>query len=131
MHRFLTTGLAVVSSMIGVTIISSHVNASPGCYGVDPEGNNLDLSSLCSPSSEVNTLPSAPINSNINPEASQVTNTQETQEFSPTEEVEKDIQACFQSATCTQMVGGDNETEKTPHQVRIDQVLNGGRLNQN
>ncbi len=131
MVRFLSNGMVLISSMVGITIISSHVNASPSCYGLDKEGNTIDLSSLCSPSSEVNSLPSVPTNSNIKPENNPVSDNKESSAVSPREEAEKDLQACFSSYTCSQMVGGNNEPQKTPHQVRIEQFLNGGRLKQN
>ena len=129
MRRFLTTGLIIISSLLGATMIISNVNASPTCYGVDQGGNTLDLSGLCSPASAPNIVPSTPINSAPNTEENRDLNNDKAPEISTIEEAEKDLQACFSSPTCTQMIGGDSEPEKTPHQVRIDQVLNGGRIN--
>ncbi len=122
MRRFLTTGLIIISSLLGATMIISNVNASPTCYGVDQGGNTFDLSELCSPASP-------PINSAPTSTENRELNNNKAPEISTREEAEKDLQACFSSPTCTQMIGGDNEPEKTPHQVRIDQVLNGGRIN--
>ncbi len=131
MKRFLTTGIIIISSLLGATIIISNVNASPSCYGVDQEGNTLDLSSLCSPSSNPSSLPSPPVNANTNPEEIPDSDDKQTPGISSREESEKDLQACFSSFTCTEMIGGENQPQKTPHQIRIDQVLNGGRTNQN
>lgn len=116
---------------MGVTIISHQVQASPTCYGVDQAGNTIDLSGLCTPSSDTNVVPSTPINSNANPTEKTGLENTEDPEVSTREEAGKDIQACFSSPTCTQMIGGESEPQKTPHQVRIDQVLNGGRLSPN
>ncbi|MDJ0599548.1 MAG: shikimate kinase [Crocosphaera sp.] len=131
MKGFLTTGIIIISSLLGATLIISNVNASPTCYGVDQGGNTIDLSGLCSPSSGSNFVPPTPINSNANPEENTDLDNNKDPEMTIREEVEKDIQACFSSPSCTQMIGGDSEPEKTPHQVRIDQVLNGGRINPN
>ncbi|MDJ0730884.1 MAG: shikimate kinase [Crocosphaera sp.] len=131
MQRFLTTGLLVVSAFTGITIIANNVNASPSCYGVDQGGNTIDLSGLCSPSSNSNLVPSTAVNSEQTPEENTDLDNNKDPEVSSREEAEKDLQACFSSATCTQMIGGENEPQKTPHQVRIDQVLNGGRINPN
>lgn len=129
MQRFLTTGLIIISSLLGATMIISNVNAAPTCYGVDQGGNTLDLSELCSPASTPNVAPPTPVNSARTPEENRELNNNKAPQISTTEEAEKDLQACFSSPTCTQMIGGESETEKTPHQVRIDQMLNGGRIN--
>ncbi len=131
MQRFLTTGIIIISSLLGATMIISNVNASPDCYGVDQRGNAMDLSELCSPTSNSNPVPSTPVNSNPTPEQTTDTNNNKDPEMSAREEAEKDLQSCFSSPTCSQMIGGGSETEKTPHQGRIDQVLNGGRINRN
>ena len=131
MKSFLTTGIIIVSSLLGATLIISNVNASPGCYGIDQGGNTLDLSGLCAPPSNSNSVPSTPVNSNVNPEEKTDLNNNKTPEESAREETEKDIQSCFSSAACTQMMGGGGEAEKTPHQIRIEQGLNGGRINRN
>lgn len=131
MQQFLTTGMIIISSLLGATMIISNVNASPSCYGVDQGGNTIDLSGLCSPSSAPAIVPVRSINSTPNLEQNTELEEPKDPEVSAQEEAEKDLQACFSSPTCTQMVGGESEPEKTPHQVRIDQVLNGGRLNPN
>ena len=131
MQQFLTTGMIIISSLLGATMIISNVNASPSCYGVDQAGNTLDLSGLCSPTSAPTVVPSSPINSAPNLEENTEVENPKDREVSTREEAEKDLQACFSSATCTQMIGGESEPQNSPHQVRIDQVLNGGRLNPN
>ncbi|EAZ91487.1 hypothetical protein [Crocosphaera chwakensis] len=131
MQRFFTTGLLIFSSLMGISAMTSRVQASPRCYGVDQAGNTIDLSGLCSPSSEPNIVPSTPVNSDSTPEENTDLENKKDPEVSAREETEKDIQACFSSPTCTQMIGGDNEPQKSPHQIRIDQVLNGGRINPN
>ncbi len=131
MQRFFTTGLLIFSSLVSISAITPRVQASPSCYGVDQAGNTIDLSGLCSPSSNNNNSPSTPINSSSTPEENTELENDKNTEVSTREEAEKDIQACFSSPTCTQMIGGDNEPQKSPHQIRIDQVLNGGRLNPN
>ncbi|WP_107668284.1 shikimate kinase [Cyanothece sp. BG0011] len=131
MQKFFTTGLLIFSSLIGITAIADKVQAFPSCYGVDQAGNTIDLSGLCTPSSETNVIPSTPINSQSKPEENTELEEDKNPQVSTREEAEKDIQACFSSPTCTQMIGGDNEPQKSPHQIRIDQVLNGGRINPN
>ena len=131
MKRFLTTGIIIISSLLGATIIISNVNASPSCYGVDQEGNTLDLSSLCSPSSNIHGVPSTPVDANTNPEEISGADNNQTPETSTREEAEQDLQACFSNPTCSGIMGEDNQPQKTPHQIRIDQVLNGGIINPN
>lgn len=131
MKEFLTTGIIIISSLLGATLIISNVNASPSCYGVDQRGNTIDLSSLCSPSSNPKSIPSSPVNINVNPEETAGSNENQEPKFSTREEAEKDLQACFSSPTCTEMIGGESQPQRTPHQIRIDQVLNGGRINPN
>lgn len=135
MRHSLTISTLLISSSIGLTLLSNHANASPSCYGVDEAGNTLDLSQLCQPNSEVNSLPSVPQNhsseTNIKPEENQGTEADEKPEISSREEGEKDLQACFSSPTCVEIMQGNNKPEKTPHQIRIDQVLNGGTIRPN
>lgn len=131
MKPFLTTGRIIVSSLLGATLIISNVNAAPDCYGVNQGGNSLDLSGLCSPPSNSNPAPSTPVDSSPTPEETTDLNNNKEPETSAREDIEKDIQSCFSSSACTQTMGGGGEPEKTPHQIRIDQVMNGGRLNQN
>lgn len=131
MQRFFTTGLFLFSSLIAISATTHKVQSSPSCYGVDQAGNTIDLSGLCTPSSNSNSVNSTPVDSISTPEENTDLENKKDPEVSAREETEKDIQACFSSPTCTQMIGGDDETQKSPHQIRIDQVLNGGRRNPN
>ncbi|MEA5532688.1 shikimate kinase [Crocosphaera sp. XPORK-15E] len=134
MQRIITTGTLIISSIIGLTILSHKVQASPSCYGIDQAGNTLDLSHICSPSSESNSLPLAPSNNQPIPTTKPEINQAPTEEKDPQktarEESDKDWQACFNSPACREIMEGEKPPEKTPHQVRIDQVLNGGMIKQ-
>lgn len=130
MQRIITTGTVIIASIVGLTICSHRVEASPTCYGIDQAGNTLDLSQLCSPASGGNSLPSAPNNSQsiptTKPENTQAPTGEKDPKTAARGESEKDLQTCFNSPACREIMQGEKPPEKTPHQVRIDQVLNGG-----
>ncbi|MEA5510894.1 shikimate kinase [Crocosphaera sp. UHCC 0190] len=130
MQRIITTGTLIIASIMGLTILSHKVQASPSCYGIDEAGNTLDLSQICSPSPGGNSLPSVPNNSQAipttKPENNQAPEGQKDPKTAAREESDKDLQACFNSPACREIMEGEKPQEKTPHQVRIDQVLNGG-----
>ncbi len=132
MQRLSTIVTLLIASGLGLIVCPNHATASPSCYGIDEAGNTLDLSQLCQPSSGVNSSPVTPNNqqpvSDANPDTDQETGANQAPEVSSREEGEKDLQACFNSPACIEIMEGSNEPQKTPHHIRIDQVMNGGAI---
>ncbi|MDJ0507731.1 MAG: hypothetical protein QNJ64_00510 [Crocosphaera sp.] len=90
MKPLLTTGIIIISSLLGATMIISNVHASPSCYGVSQRGNNIDSSSLCSPASNPSSIPSSFIKTNNSPEEITGLNQNQRSEVSNKEESQKD-----------------------------------------
>lgn len=126
MKKIIVTGALVLSSVIGLAIASQTANASPLCYGVDSSGASMDLSQLCGSSSSGNPLPSTPSG------ATQGDKLPPNQPTSPvSEQPPKDLQNCLNSPTCRRVVdssAGQNQPEATPHQGRMDRLMEGGAI---